>query len=180
MRNSRYIVSIDQTSGLPPSVVNVLNGNFWNLLGMIEDPEIVMVAGINAPDPRTDETLWYKTDTGGLYIWSLTHASTGPGDPDVWGWVELATMIDDSVSAEAEIRQQADEDLYELIQQSATTDYEYLDNKPSIESVTLVGNKTFPQLGIFIDSDEDMDGYPDSDMYALTVQDINALWNGGL
>ena len=63
---------------------------------------------------------------------------------------------------------------------AGTTSYNELTNKPSIEGVTLVGNKTFPQLGIFIDSDDDMDGYPDSDMYALTVQDINALWNGGL
>lgn len=88
--------------------------------------------------------------------------------------------LEDMISDEAETRQEADEELYELIQQSATTDYEHLDNKPSIESVTLVGDKTFPQLGIFIDSDDDMDGYPDSDMYALTIQDINALWNGGL
>ena len=72
------------------------------------------------------------------------------------------------------------DDKVEEIGQVATNDYDDLLNKPSIEGVTLVDDKTFPQLGIFIDSDDDMDGYPDSDMYALTVQDINALWNGGL
>lgn len=72
------------------------------------------------------------------------------------------------------------EEEVEEIGQVATNDYDDLLNKPSIEGVTLVDDKTFPQLGIFIDSDDDMDGYPDSDMYALTVQDINALWNGGL
>lgn len=29
-----------------------------------------------------------------------------------------------------------------------TSDYEKLDNKPSIESVTLIGNKTFEELGM--------------------------------
>lgn len=29
-----------------------------------------------------------------------------------------------------------------------TRDYELLDNKPSIESVTLIGNKTLPEFGL--------------------------------
>lgn len=29
-----------------------------------------------------------------------------------------------------------------------STDYATLNNKPSVEGVTLVGNKTFPQLGL--------------------------------
>lgn len=152
MRNTRYIVNIDQLSGLPPQVVNSLNSNFWNLLQMIESPEVVMVAGVNPPDPRTDESLWYKTDTGVLNVWSK-------GDDDTWGWESLGSIIDQHIDV------------------SAVTDYNRLTNKPSIESVTLVGDKTFPDLGIFIDYDDEMSDNPASDMYALTTQDINALWS---
>ena len=52
-------------------------------------------------------------------------------------------------------------------------DYERLDNMPSIEDVTLVGNKTFPDLGIFR---TDSQGYSVADDYTLTTLDINALW----
>lgn len=38
---------------------------------------------------------------------------------------------------------------------SGTSDYEKLKNKPQIESVELVGNKTFPELGISpLDADD--------------------------
>ena len=37
-----------------------------------------------------------------------------------------------------------------------TSDYEYLTNKPSIEYVTLVGNKNFPDLGLDAISTEDL------------------------
>ena len=163
MAKSRYIVSIDQTSGLPPAVVNMINGNFWNLLDMLEDPEVVIVAGVNAPDPRTDETIWYKTDTGALSIWSRTHVADPdvPGDEDVWGWLTLATIVND------------------IIDESGITDYNRLLNKPSIEHVTLVGNKDMPDLGIFIDNEVDIDDHPQSDMYALDANEINTLWNGG-
>lgn len=53
-------------------------------------------------------------------------------------------------------------------------DYEKLLNKPSIEEVELVGDKSFPDLGIFIDPEEE---YPSSDGYALTASEINDLWN---
>lgn len=52
-------------------------------------------------------------------------------------------------------------------------DYERLDNMPSIEGVTLVGDKTFPDLGIF---KTDSQGYSVADDYTLTTLDINALW----
>ena len=55
-----------------------------------------------------------------------------------------------------------------------TSDYADLTNKPSIEGVTLVNDKTFPDLGLFIDAGEQ---YPQSDDYALTTLEINALWN---
>ena len=56
--------------------------------------------------------------------------------------------------------------------------YSDLPDKPSIESVTLVGDKTFPQLNIFIDPDDDpVTEHPSSDDYALTSSEITALWN---
>ena len=59
-----------------------------------------------------------------------------------------------------------------------TTNYPDLTNKPSIEGVTLVGNRTFPDLTIFIDPDDDpVTEHPSSDDYALTSSEITALWN---
>lgn len=52
-------------------------------------------------------------------------------------------------------------------------DYERLDNMPSIEGVTLLGDKSFPELGIF---KTDNQGYSIPDDYTLTTMDINALW----
>jgi len=52
-------------------------------------------------------------------------------------------------------------------------DYERLSNRPSIEDVELIGNKTFPELGIF---KTDEQGYSVPDDYTLTTMDINQLW----
>ena len=52
-------------------------------------------------------------------------------------------------------------------------DYERLDNKPSVDGVTLSGDKSFPDLGIF---QTDSQGYSVPDDYTLTTMDINALW----
>lgn len=153
MRNSRYIVSIDQTSGLPPAVINMINSNFWNLLDMFEDPEIVMVAGVNAPDPRTNETIWYKTDTGALNIWSKQ-------DDDSWGWTTLATIIDDVISV------------------SDSVDYNRLQHKPSITEVDLGirQNGTFGPLGttttVVIQGDDSYDGRL---MKVLSNSEIQAI-----
>lgn len=60
----------------------------------------------------------------------------------------------------------------------AITDYGDLTGKPSIETVTLIGDRSFPDLGIFIDPTADpVEDHPASDDYALTTLDINALWN---
>lgn len=92
MNTAGYIMSFDNTNGLDPKVVAKLNNNFWYLANMFTDPEIVAVSSVNAPDPRTNETLWYKTDTGDLYIWSLFT----PIDPDTleqqdpeWRWTKI-------------------------------------------------------------------------------------------
>lgn len=65
-------------------------------------------------------------------------------------------------------------DKYAAKGEAGTSDYEALTNKPSIEGVTLQGDKSFPDLGIFIEPEEP---YPQSDDYALTTQEITALWN---
>ena len=54
-----------------------------------------------------------------------------------------------------------------------TKSYETLDDKPSIEGVTLISDKSFPDLGIFR---TDAQGYSVADDYTLTTFDINALW----
>ena len=57
---------------------------------------------------------------------------------------------------------------------NGATDYELLTNKPSIEMVELSGNRSFPDLGIFIDAEESL---PRSDDYALGTLEIDNLWN---
>lgn len=52
-------------------------------------------------------------------------------------------------------------------------DYERLSNKPSIEGVSLSGDKGFDDLGIFR---TDSHGYPVADDYTLSTMDINQLW----
>lgn len=65
-------------------------------------------------------------------------------------------------------------DQYIYANAGGTDDYNDLINKPSIEEVELIGDKTFPELGIFIDPEEQ---YPQSDDYALTNIEITDLWN---
>lgn len=51
--------------------------------------------------------------------------------------------------------------------------YAQLTDKPSIESVVLVDDKLFTDLGIFR---TDENGYDVPDDYTLSSMDINALW----
>lgn len=69
-------------------------------------------------------------------------------------------------------------DLAEAISSIAGKSYNTLKDKPSIEGVVLEGDKTFPELTIFIDPDDDpVTEHPSSDDYALTSSEITALWN---
>jgi hypothetical protein len=43
------------------------------------------------------------------------------------------------------------------IRYNAVNDYELLDNKPQIEGVTLVGNKTFPELNLDVISNTELE-----------------------
>ena len=80
------IVDFNNSDGLPPEVIKKLNNNFWHAVNKIVEDQIVAVAGETAPDPRTDETLWYKTDTGDLYVWA---EALLPGGQTEWGWMKI-------------------------------------------------------------------------------------------
>lgn len=75
------IVDFNSSDGLPPWVIQKLNYNFWGVVQKIVDNEVVIVAGVTEPTPRTDETLWYNTETGDLYIWREFNGH--------WGWDKI-------------------------------------------------------------------------------------------
>lgn len=81
MADMTNIVDFNNSDGLPPWVIQKLNNNFWSVVHKILDDQVVMVAGVTEPTPRTDETLWYKTDTGDLYIWREFEGE--------WGWDKI-------------------------------------------------------------------------------------------
>lgn len=81
MADMTNIVDFNNSDGLPPLVIQKLNNNFWNVIHKIIEDEIVIVASVTAPEPRTDETLWYKNDTGELYIWREFDGN--------WGWDKI-------------------------------------------------------------------------------------------
>ena len=94
-------MSFDNTCGLDPKIVAKLNNNFWYLANMFTDPEIVAVASVNPPSPRTNETLWYETTTGDLHLWSVVRydESEDPDNPGetivspVWDWLKLEVNL---------------------------------------------------------------------------------------
>ena len=96
-----YILSFNNSSGLPPDVVSKLNNNFYHLKNMIKDPEIVMTAGIELPDPRTVETLFYKTDTGQLYIWADEQLPGQSAPEKTWVPVDLGFIRVEDISSPA-------------------------------------------------------------------------------
>lgn len=85
---SGSIANFNMSDGIPPLLMQKLNNNFRTILESIEDPEVNIVSGATAPDPRTDETLWYNTETGELSIWArVIDLTTGePKEPPEWAW----------------------------------------------------------------------------------------------
>ena len=67
----------------------------------------------------------------------------------------------------------ADGDFMWATPSGGVTDYADLTGKPSIDGVTLVDDKTFPELGVFIEPEEE---HPRSDEYALTNAELDAIW----
>lgn len=86
MADMSNIASFNNSDGLSPWIVQKLNNNFWSIVQKISDPEIVMVSGSTFPEPRTNEAMFYNTDTGDLYIWG-EYIPAGQSDP-VDGWVK--------------------------------------------------------------------------------------------
>ena len=82
---------------------------------------------------------------------SRAELRTGLDDLDETINQEL-TQISNQLGEEASIRFNEDTRLQgeidEIIAEGGTSDYNRLRNKPSIEGVTLVGNKSFEQLGL--------------------------------
>lgn len=140
MRKRRLdIYDFQASDGLNPIVMQKLNTNFWNLLEGFEDPEIVMVASIDPPTPRTDETLWYRTDTGTLYIWS----ETTPGN---WEWVSATDVVindEQTVELITEIASEAGDKNYiyeQNVPAAVWTINHGLNKKPSIRVEDSVGS----------------------------------------
>lgn len=125
------------SDGLNPIVMQKLNTNFWNLLDMFEDPEIVMVSQANEPLPRTDETLWYETDTGTLHIWSKVS-----DDPEEWDWVSATDVVindEHTVELITSIAQEAGDKNMVFYKEEPSTIWSIwhtLNKRPSITIVT--------------------------------------------
>ena len=83
------ILDFNMSDGLAPLIMQKLNVNFKNLRSLIRDPEVVITSGATEPDPRTDETLWYNTETGELSIWAQgIDPLTGQPNGE-WDWRKL-------------------------------------------------------------------------------------------
>lgn len=100
MANMTNIVDFNSSDGLPPWVVQKLNHNFWGVVQKIIDDQVVMVSGVTAPSPRTEETLWYNTETGDLYIWREFDGT--------WGWdkIDIGYIhVDPDIPSAAAVRE---------------------------------------------------------------------------
>lgn len=87
------IADFNPMDGLEPLVIQKLNNNFQSLLRMFMPLAINMVAQSEAPDPRTDETLWYDTDNGDLYIWAQVWDPIAGSFTDNWEWRKFLTDV---------------------------------------------------------------------------------------
>ena len=92
MADMSNIVDFNNSDGLSPDIVKKLNNNFFNMANKIVGSDIVMSAGINPPDPRTNETLFYKTDTGDLYIWAK-YVPLDPTEDIYWDWMKIDVNV---------------------------------------------------------------------------------------
>ena len=87
------ILDFNMSDGIAPLIMQKLNANFRNLRNLINDPEVVIASGATAPDPRTDETLWYNTETGELSIWAqVIDLETGEWTGE-WEWRAINTNL---------------------------------------------------------------------------------------
>lgn len=89
MAKKKNIADFRSSDGLDPIVMQKLNTNFWNIIEMFEDPEIVAVSSASAPTPHTDEMLWYDTANGILNVWTQV-------SPGVWDWKNVTEVVIDN------------------------------------------------------------------------------------
>lgn len=89
MAKKKNIADFRSSDGLDPIVMQKLNTNFWNIIEMFEDPEIVAVSSASAPTPHTDEMLWYDTADGVLNVWTQV-------SPGVWDWRNVTEVVIDN------------------------------------------------------------------------------------
>lgn len=83
MAYQRNIVDFNQSDGIPPLLIQKLNNNFFNLQQSLQAPQITMVSGATFPNPRTNETLFYNTSTGELYVWIFSEMN------NKWDWSKI-------------------------------------------------------------------------------------------
>lgn len=86
MAKKKNIADFRSSDGLDPIVMQKLNTNFWNIIEMFEDPEIVAVSSASEPKPHTDEMLWYDTAHGVLNVWTQV-------SPGVWDWRNVTEVV---------------------------------------------------------------------------------------
>jgi hypothetical protein len=116
-----YLANFQNSDGLDPIVIAKLNENFRAIIQMIPKNEVVMVAQALEPQPRTDETLWYNTDTGALYIWAYNSTS------NEWEWTLLEnTFLNDQIAEYVFNRITSGQYLIDL--KSAVLDYDAIFN----------------------------------------------------
>ena len=157
MRKKLNIVDFRASDGLNPIVMQKLNSNFWNLWDMFEDPEIIAVASSTEPTPRTDETLWYDTGHGTLYIWSQK--------PDEsWGWVSATDVV---------INDPATEEFVTSLVHDLGGDKNYVHNQTSSASVWTITHNLdkYPSIRVEDSAGNDVIGdyeYTDSNTVVLT------------
>ena len=140
MAKKKNIADFRSSDGLDPIVMQKLNTNFWNIIEMFEDPEIVAVSSASEPKPHTDEMLWYDTAHGILNVWTQV-------SPGVWKWQNVTEVVignPETIDLITEIAMQAGGDKnYHHDQQMASTTWNIhhgLNKKPSVT----VFDKTYP------------------------------------
>lgn len=135
---------------------------------MFEDPEIVMVSQANEPLPRTDETLWYETDTGTLHIWSKVS-----DDPEEWDWVSATDVVindEHTVDLITSIAQEAGDKNYHHHQEQASDTWIVQHNLNKFPTVRVEDSGGNDVIGDY--------GYDTTDPMNKMILHFNSVFSG--